>query len=89
MHTFVYIATALWIGVGIVLVLWRLIVFAQLQNHRIPKPDATIPLDLRSTDPALYTEAGQPYLRKSKRIGLVLLVYAPLLFIVICIAMSQ
>jgi hypothetical protein len=89
MHTLVYIGTALWICVGIVLFVWRLIVFAQLQNHRIPKPDATIPLDLYSTDPALYTEAGQSYLRRSKRIALVLLAYVPLLFIVICIAMSQ
>jgi hypothetical protein len=90
MRVLVYIGAALWIGVGVVIFVWNLILSAQMMNNRVPKQEQWRLFGARQfsfqKDPADYTELGQQYRQKAIRAELVLLAYVPTLFVAIWIA---
>jgi hypothetical protein len=79
---------ALWIGAGIVIFVWNLILSAQMMNHRVPKQRPIFgPRKFAfQTDPADYTVAGRVYRQKAIRAEIILLAYVPTLFAAILIA---
>ncbi|WP_407169658.1 hypothetical protein [Bradyrhizobium sp. ORS 111] len=75
MRVFVYIGVALWIGMGVIIWVWNMILPAQMVNNLVPKPEQRHLYGGRQfqKDPADYTEVGQQYLKKAKRAELVTL----------------
>jgi hypothetical protein len=88
MRVLVYIGVALWIGVGIGISMWNLILMAQMMNHRVPKQWPILGRRQFSfqTNPADYTELGRRYRQKSIRAEIALLAYVPTLVIAILMA---
>jgi hypothetical protein len=83
-----YIAVALWVSVGVVIIVWNLILSAQMTNNRVPKqwPILGRRQFAFQTDPADYTELGQQYRQKSIRAELIALAYIPTLFMAVLLA---
>lgn len=71
MRILVYIGVALWIGAGVVIFVWNMILDAQMMNNIVPKPYQSRLYRPRrftfQTDPADYTELGQLYRQKPIR----------------------
>lgn len=88
MRVLVYIGVALWIGVGIGILMWNFILSAQMMNHRVPKQWPILGRRRFSfqTDPADWTERGQQYRQESIRAEIALLAYVPTLATAILIA---
>lgn len=88
MRVLVYLGVALWVGVGVVIFLWNLILSAQMANNRVPKQWPILGRREFSsqTDPEDYTELGKSYRQKSIRAEIILLAYVPTLLIAIVIA---
>jgi hypothetical protein len=90
MRVLVYVGVALWISVGVVILVWNMILQAQMMNNRVPKQEQRRLFGARQfsfqKDPADYTELGQQYRRKAIRAELVVLAYVPTLFIAVWIA---
>lgn len=90
MRIVVYNGVALWISVGVLILVWNMILDAQMVNNIVPKPDRSHlykpPRFTFQTHPADYTELGQVYRQKSIRAELLLVAYVPTLFIIILIA---
>jgi hypothetical protein len=82
MHALIYTGAALWIFLGVFLFCWFLILSTQAMSNRLFKPGAS-PIVFRSSDPADYNELGQRYLKKSKRVFLLVIAYMVTLFILI------
>jgi hypothetical protein len=63
-HAFII---ALWLGAGLILMMWNFYLWLQMNNHRVPKqrPMWEFQRAAFQTDPADYTEIGEAYRRKS------------------------
>jgi hypothetical protein len=89
-----YIGAGLWICVGVVLVVWNMIVYAQMANNRVPKPGRQSFFRPRArsvffTDASDYTELGRRYRRKAIWAQLAMAAYVPTLWALLAIAMSR
>jgi len=88
MRVLVYVGVALWIGLGIGIAVWNLILMAQMMNHRVPKqwPILGRRKFAFQTDPADYTVVGRVYRQKAILAEIILLAYVPTLGVAIVIA---